>query len=131
MEVTEDGKCFVCGPHNPIGLKATFSLDHQKHSAESRLIIGEPYQGWQGVVHGGVIAALLDEAAIYACRTLGNQLVTVELNAKYKKPVPSGREVVVRAEVTEQKKRILQVSSRLELEGQVLALAEVRVYRID
>jgi uncharacterized protein (TIGR00369 family) len=130
MEVSQDARCIVCGSENPIGLKAAFIVDAEKQSAEATLTIPDDFQGWQGVVHGGIISALLDEAAIYACRSRAEFAVTAELSVKFLKPLPSGRQILVRARVVEQRRRILLVESELLLGETVHARAEVRVMEV-
>ncbi|BCR04789.1 acyl-CoA thioesterase [Desulfuromonas versatilis] len=128
MEVSDIGECFVCGQGNPAGLQAVFCVDGESRSASARVTLPERFQGWQGVVHGGIVASLLDEAAIYACRSLEPQLVTAEITVRYKKPVPVGRELQVRAQFLEQRKRIMHVRAWVEMEGQLLAEADSKVF---
>ena len=55
--------CFGCGRDNTIGLKLDF---HQEgESVRAEFIPGEMYQGWPGVVHGGLICTMLDEVIGY------------------------------------------------------------------
>jgi uncharacterized protein (TIGR00369 family) len=131
MEVNLSRGCFVCGPENACGLQAKFTTDREHHRSCCRLAIGDRFQGWQDVVHGGVIAALLDEACIYAGLGLGDQLVTAELTVRYKKPLATGREVLVTGEVVEQRRKILRVKARIEMDGAVYAEAESRIFLLD
>ena len=128
MEVNLSRSCFVCGPENGSGLQAVFTTDRELHRSFCRLTIDGRFQGWQDVVHGGVIAALLDEACIYAGLGLANQLVTAELSVRYKKPLQTGQEIIVIGEVVEQRRKLLRVKARLELDGEVYAEAESRIF---
>jgi len=129
-DVREDGYCFVCGPQNPIGLKAVFVLDRQARSACSELILPREFQGWENVVHGGMLSTLLDEAAIYACRTLGERFVTAELQVRFRKPVQVGAPLRVEAFVVGQKRKVLEVTSRLMQGGEMCAEAAVKVFQV-
>jgi acyl-coenzyme A thioesterase PaaI-like protein len=86
--------CFVCGLKNPFGLKLKF---FQKSSGEvvSDYIIPEVYQGYPGVVHGGIVAAMLDEAAGRAL--MGGDpprfMYTARLDLRYRETVPVGEPV--------------------------------------
>ncbi|MDW7643470.1 MAG: PaaI family thioesterase [Desulfuromonadales bacterium] len=131
MEILDDGQCFVCGADNPIGLKVHFSIDKDRRSAVGKVSIPASFQGWQDIVHGGIIATLLDETCIYACRSIGDHFVTAEIAVKYLRPVPTQREVVVTAEITEEKKRILLVQAELKIEDQVYAKAQAKVFRVE
>lgn len=126
-ELTKDNGCFVCGPANSRGLQARFEIDPQTRTACSSLILPDWLQGWQGVVHGGILSTLLDEACVHAGRTVGPHPVTAELTVRFRKPVPVGTEVQVRGEVVEVRRRVLQVRSSLEIDGEPYAEAEARV----
>lgn len=130
MDFDKDRGCFVCGPENNTGLQAVFSMDRDNLSSCCRLTLGDRFQGWQGVVHGGVIASLLDEACIYAGRSLAETLVTAELSVRYRKPVPVGREVMVRGEVLERRRKVLKARALLEIDGALYAEAEARIFLV-
>ena len=68
--------CFVCGKDNPIGLKLRFDWDGK--TARAEFTPTELYQGWQGVVHGGIIAVMLDEVAAWAIGSLKPVNITRE-----------------------------------------------------
>jgi uncharacterized protein (TIGR00369 family) len=78
--------CFGCGPANPAGLKLTFEEDDEKLYAEWQPSVH--FQGYANVLHGGIIATLLDEAGawcIYA--KAGTSGVTSMMTVRYLKPV--------------------------------------------
>jgi len=131
MDFEKDRGCFVCGPDNPQGMHADFTLDAQQQSAFCEMERGSTYQGWQGVVHGGITGTLLDEAGIYACRTQGETFVTAELNVRFRKPVPVGKKVRVSAQVKDRRRRIFKVVSQLTIEDEIYAEAEARVMCLD
>ncbi len=131
MEILSDDQCFVCGPANSHGLHADFIVDREEHRAHCTLPIPSRFQGWQGLVHGGILAALLDEAGIYACRATGEHFVTAELTVKYKLPVPVETELLISAEVLEQKRKIYFVQARIEAGGKVLAESTSRIFEIS
>jgi uncharacterized protein (TIGR00369 family) len=127
MDVTDNRYCFICGELNPIGLKTRPEIDPERRSAICRLTIPAEFQGWEGVVHGGVIAALLDEVSAYAAMTISKQVVTAELHTRYLKPVPVDVEIVVSAVVREQKRRSLVIDAELVRDETVLARSEARM----
>lgn len=130
MEVLSDDQCFVCGPANPQGLHANFVVDKEERRAHCVIRIPSQFQGWQGLVHGGILATLLDEAGVYACRATGEHFVTAELTVKYKLPVPVETELLVSAEVVEQKRKIHFVQARVEADGKLLAESSSRIFAI-
>jgi acyl-coenzyme A thioesterase PaaI-like protein len=129
MQIIDDGRCFVCGKDNPIGFKATFTRDRERRRAEAIVRIPESFQGWQGITHGGVISALLDEVCAQACMGMGLQIVTSEMKLRYRAPVPTGAEVTVVGEIIGERRRLIDVKGWVELDGQIMAEAEVIMFR--
>jgi uncharacterized protein (TIGR00369 family) len=127
MKIEDDKYCFVCGDNNESGLHAKFDVGPDNTSV-GRIVIPSNFQGWKDIVHGGIISTLLDEASIYACRNISSKTVTAEITVKFKKPVPTGREVVLSAKVNEIKRKLVFVSAELKLEGEVYASAETKVF---
>ena len=114
--------CFVCGRENSIGLKLQFEKDGDGVSA--RLTPGRDYQGFGGVLHGGIIAALLDDAMWYAIFAAADcaPTMTAGLDVRYKKAAPVEAEVKVYAEVEEARGKLFAVRGVLTgPDGEVLA----------
>lgn len=130
QQVTDDGRCFVCGKDNPIGLKARFITDSDRRRAETVVTIPDQMQGWQGITHGGIIAALLDEICAQACMAGGLQVVTSELKLRFRAPVPTGAAITVVGEVIGERRRLVDARGRIELEGKLMAEAEVTLFRV-
>lgn len=130
MQVVDDGHCFICGKDNPVGLQASFLIDPEKRRAETTVRIAEHFQGWQGITHGGIISALLDEICAQACMGTGLQVVTSEIKLRYRAPVPTGSTIRVIGEVTGERKRLVDVKGWAELDGALVAEAEVTMFRL-
>ncbi len=88
--------CFICGVQNPAGLKVRFYEDG-KTTVRAEVVIPEVYQGYPGVAHGGVVAALLDEAAGRAVMIGAPErfMVTAQLKVRYHHPVPIGQTLLL------------------------------------
>jgi len=130
MDVRNDDGCLVCGSDNPTGLQTKPRVDPENACAELTVTIPQRFQGWSGLVHGGILATLLDEVSIYACMAQGGQYVTAGINIRYLKPVPVETEVAVRAEVVESRRRRRSVKARLTIAGEVHAEAETTVMEV-
>ncbi len=88
MEI-RDTYCFGCDQENPIGLKLAFSPMENKYMAVK--IVPREYQGYDGIVHGGILATMMDEAmAGYLNKSLGQKAVTARLDIRYRQPAPVG-----------------------------------------
>ena len=78
--------CFGCAPENPIGLHMDFY--EEGDDIISFWIPQQHYQGWVGVLHGGIISTLIDELANWVLsRRLQAAGVTTKLEVKFRRPV--------------------------------------------
>lgn len=88
-------------------------------------------QGYRGVVHGGVIATLVDEASVKAAASVGITTVTAEIKVRIKNTLHIGVEALVRAELIKEKgqflKTVVLVSGK---DGIVFSEGEVMLRRI-
>jgi uncharacterized protein (TIGR00369 family) len=91
MEVEFDGRCFGCGPLNEEGLQMTFLPEGEVSVADFE--VPPRYQSWKGVVHGGIVALLLDEAVGWAAWHRGHPGVTGKLEVRYRQPLRIGEKV--------------------------------------
>ena len=97
--------CFGCGEHNPIGLRLRFERDGEGVAAPYRPRRED--QGFPGLVHGGLLALLLDEAmgwAMYADEVFA---VTARMETRFRRPL------LVRARIRSRRGRRLEVESEL------------------
>lgn len=84
--------CFLCGLQNPVGLKLAFHEDQESGEVRVECQIPAEYQGYPGIVHGGIVAALLDEVAGRAVMIEGgdeNLMATLRLTIRYRRPTPT------------------------------------------
>ncbi len=122
MKFETDGKCFVCGAKNPNGLKLSFEIDKEKQALKTTFIASPTFQGWDGIVHGGIISTLLDEAMAKLVHELGFKSVTASLEIRFKKPAPILEPLHVFGTVTEVGKRLIRAKAHVAKEdGTVLA----------
>lgn len=106
-------KCFICGKDNKIGLNTTFSHDGEEVFTE--LMFREDYVGYDQIVHGGIITAVLDETAMWACVIKTDKIYfTIELNVKFKKKLPPNLKVRATGRIVELKRSYAVAESRIE-----------------
>lgn len=89
-------RCFICGPDNPIGLRLRFYEEGAGVAAE--FSPGDPHIGYEGVIHGGIIAAVLDDAMANIWAWRGQPAVIARLNVRFRQPVRPGERLRVFAE---------------------------------
>ena len=112
MEVTFDGRCFGCGPENHDGLHLVF--EPREGSSVAEFSVPARYQSWGGMVHGGMVALLLDEAVGWAAWHAGHPGVTGRLEVRYRKPLPVGEMVTLTGRVGEVRRTLVRATARLE-----------------
>ena len=123
-----DGRCFVCGRDNAGGLRLDFSFSEDGLSAETSFVPGEQYQGWQGIVHGGMIMTVLDEVMAKAAVHKGYSVVTGEITVKLKNPAKTGEPLRFRGTVENVKKRVVYSSATaIREDGAVIAEATAKL----
>ena len=127
MEVSDNQDCFICGQNNPVGFKTNIEVDQDKRSAQCTLAVPADFQGWKGMVHGGIISALLDEVSAYAAMTVADIVVTGELKTRFLKPVPVEQEITATAKVINPTRRTVMVEATLTMRGEILASAEAKM----
>ena len=121
-ELPHSKSCFVCGSQNRFGLNLRFFTDGR--IVEARFTPRAEYNGFFGVVHGGITATVLDEVMVWACAVREKRFCfSAEMSVRYLGPISTGVEVIARGEMTENKRdRIFLASGEIvSLEGKVLA----------
>jgi acyl-coenzyme A thioesterase PaaI-like protein len=88
--------CFVCSPHHRCGFRLECVLSDDG-SVQARFDCGEAFEGYPGLLHGGVISALLDGAMTNCLFAHGQQGITGELKVRFRHPVVTDRPAIVRA----------------------------------
>jgi uncharacterized protein (TIGR00369 family) len=127
----DDGWCYVCGPENPNGLRLKWSLDADG-VARARFRPAREHQGWRDVVHGGILAALLDEAMAQWGVKNGRPTVTGAIEIRYRRPAPTDETLLAEARLVADRGRVLRfvASVRNEATGVVYASARGTCFQI-
>lgn len=119
--------CFVCGQKNPFGLHLKFyATGPDEVTAE--YTVAEQYQGYPGVVHGGIVAAMLDEVTGRSLMGPGEAprfMFTARLNVCYRKNVPVGQPLRIVGRAGKRRNRSATASGAIyDPQGNLLAEAE-------
>ncbi len=123
-----DGLCFCCGKNNPIGLKLNFHREGSVVKAE--FIPQKLHQGWPGILHGGIIACLLDEAMTYAARlAAGVNCLTAKLEIEIKQPAPIEAVFVITSTVVKRTRKLIETEARVLLrDGTLIAISHAKQF---
>ncbi len=99
-----DELCFGCGQNNPFGLKLRFKWDGTIAKAE--FTPRKHHQGWKGIVHGGIITCMLDEAMTYAARFQGLNCLTARMHVTFKRPAVVDELLVITSSIIRNARRV-------------------------
>jgi uncharacterized protein (TIGR00369 family) len=127
-----DGGCFGCSKSNPHGLHLRF----YRGGEDSDQIVAthsvpERFHGAPGIVHGGIVATILDEFSCAAAVFLeGSRVVTGELQVRYERPCPVETELTVKARVVDRSHaRYFLIEAWIEKEGERLVRSTGKFFR--
>ena len=92
----DDHHCYVCGENNPEGMKLQFAV--KDAALETAFTAEKRHQGYKDVLHGGILAMILDEVMVLLpYRLFGTVVASGEMTVKLKRPVEVGSRITVRA----------------------------------
>ncbi len=117
-----DPSCWGCGD-NASGLRLRLPAEEGAAEYEVTFSFDERHQGGPGIVHGGLVAAALDEACGLLATWHRFPSVTARIFVRYRRPVPINRELLIRARVTGSRGRRLHVDAHLKDGEEILAEA--------
>ena len=122
--------CFFCGKGNPIGVKLDLYVDGGEVKASFNL--PDLYEGYKGMIHGGIIAGILDEVMWWAASWQeGRACLTVEMKINYLRPTPIGRSYLAVAQVLEvASPRVITKGEIREPEGDRVYASSQGVYHL-
>ena len=102
----------VYGPGSPLAPPLVVTESAHGRVA-GKVTLGKAYEGPPGLVHGGFTATLLDHALARAARSAGHGGLTATLSVRYRRPVPLGTSLLVRAELGTTEGRRATATARL------------------
>ena len=119
--------CYICGRDNPAGLGMDF-YDDGEGMVKSIVTPADHFQGYPGVLHGGVVAAILDEVVGRStmCTDHHRFMMTVNMTVQYRHPVPIGQELIAVGKVVRLKGRLGKAEGQIILaDGTVACEAQL------
>lgn len=114
-------RCFVCGPDNPIGLRLVFVEEGAVLRAEFRPTA--LHVGYEGIVHGGILAAVLDDAMANLLYRRGQHALTARMELRYHAPARPGDLLCVRGWIAEDRRRLVTTEGEIVRGGRRLCWA--------
>ncbi len=113
-----DNYCFVCGRDNPRGLRIKVNYQPENLAAETVLALPREYQGWADVIHGGILATLLDELMAHAVWHFAGPGLTLGMEVRFHHPLKPDERIMVRGvlQSTDGRRRLA--------EGEIIRLSD-------
>jgi uncharacterized protein (TIGR00369 family) len=118
-------RCFGCGARNLDGLRLVFHREGDEIWAETTP--EQRFQGFPAVLHGGIIATMLDETLSRAAVFANRWMMTARLEIRYRRPAPMGRPLRVAARPVRVRARMVSARGEVRLADEpdvILAEAE-------
>jgi uncharacterized protein (TIGR00369 family) len=114
--------CFICGRKNQHGLYMIF-YDNGENEVISEYTVSEDYQSYPGIVHGGIVAAMLDEVVgrVSMIDDHHHFMMSVKLEVKYRHPVPTNTPLQIIGRIVKLRGRLGQAVGEILLPDGTIA----------
>jgi acyl-coenzyme A thioesterase PaaI-like protein len=103
--------CFACGELNEVGLHLQLHLEPGRCWTELEMPLR--FEGWEGIIHGGILCTVMDEVMAWALVEADNWGVTARMSVDFRKPVTVGQRIRAEGWVTETRRRIHLTAGRM------------------
>lgn len=125
MQFNYDHHCFACGEQNPGGLKLKFV--QEGNVVSTTFSPPEIYQGYPGILHGGIVSTVFDEVMSQCLWVLGQPAFTARLEVRFRRNIPLLKPVKFEAWIVKRKGPLVELEAKALLEdGQLAAEARGR-----
>ncbi len=132
MELFEDNRhCFLCGEENESGLNLDWWLDEDEQHLLTEFVPDDQYQGWKGVVHGGIVTAVLDEIMVNYSIVKGVGVVSARLEVRFRNPARIGEPLRFSGTAEPIRGRLHEGESTCRQNGRTVAEATARLMEVD
>jgi len=126
--------CFICGLENPVGLHLHI-YEIEPGVVETTFTAPDHFQGYPGVLHGGIVSAIIDEIAGRTHMGIDPDnprfMFTARLDVKYRRNVPVGRPLKIVGKSGKSKSRSAEAWAGIYDSGSNELLAEGNVLLIN
>ncbi|OPX18255.1 hypothetical protein BXT86_02035 [candidate division WOR-3 bacterium 4484_100] len=125
-----DNYCFVCGKENENGLR--LEIVETENGVKSKVVLPKWTQGYNRIVHGGIVCAILDEMVAWAAKSKGHKSATVDLKVRLKKAMFVEREYLATGQISSVKNRLVLARSEIrDKKDTLIAQAEAKLLKVS
>lgn len=123
---SRDQWCFGCGKENPIGLKLEFI--EKDESYITTFVPTLQHQGYDGIMHGGLVSTILDEVMARYIHKKGFNAVTARLDVRFRQPTPIGQQLTAVAKIAGKRGNMYELVGEIILpDGTVTAQGKATI----
>ena len=124
LELPHTHGCLVCGRDNPHGLHLSSLVDSDSGSVQSTFIPAAHHIGFENIIHGGILATLLDELMVWsAIWASGKACVAAEMSLRFVHTAGVGQPLDAVATVTRNRSRLVETTSTIHHNGNLICTA--------
>jgi len=122
IELPHTRGCLVCGHDNPYGLHLHLKVDDESGTVSCDFTPTIHHIGFEGIIHGGLLATVLDEAMVWAATWSGKRFcVAGEMNVRFRQSAAIGQPLYVTAAVTSARSRLIEAEGAIrDFSGKLL-----------
>ena len=117
--------CFACGSNDGMGLGLKF-YRHEDGAVFGNFFADPKYEGYSSIIHGGIIATLLDSAMTHCLLMKGIPALTGRLSIKYSTPIQTGTVVKLEARIVDQFHEMFILEGKAWVDGKRVASAKAK-----
>jgi len=117
--------CFACGSNNGMGLGLKF-YRQEDGSVFGDFFADPKFEGYSGIIHGGIVATLLDSAMTHCLLMENIPALTGRLSIKYSTPIRTGTAVKLEARIVDQFHEMFILEGKALVDGKRVASAEAK-----
>ena len=125
VETNLHRNCFACGSSNGVGLGLKF-YRQQDGSVFGDFFADSKFEGYSGIIHGGIVATLLDSAMTHCILMENIPALTGRLSIKYSTPIRTGTAVKLEAKIVDQVHEMFIIEGKALVDGKRVASAEAK-----
>ncbi len=132
LQLPRTAGCIVCGRDNPHGLRLTSYVNVDDDTVQTQFTPMKSHIGFQGIIHGGVLATVLDEIMVWAATWRGKRFCLAgEMTTRFRRPVGVGDETIAIARIVSMRGRLVTAESEIRRGDQIVVEATGKYFQIS
>lgn len=121
--------CMICGPNNPCSWQMKFT--HNKSGETHAKFRGNnTFQGYEGILHGGIITTLLDAVMTHCLFNHGIEALTGDLRVRFLHPIPCNKTIELQAQIITVKKPLYVLRAKAVCKEKIMVYSEAKFVQV-